>query len=216
MACVLTWKKSSDRNLLSALNFCKGILNLVLNYVHISATCGPTRYMINHFNGNMHVFIRVFHINYTYKMNLTLFRPVGGGLYEPSPFFKITPKRLSLRCWNFVSFSSYFIDAFKKNSAQWHYCFLWWRHHLKGRCKFYGQILVKLEDKWNTYKSHLSGICTWNFDKISFIRFGIHYKRKNYSFSDSHCLVFVLEQWNNGALIKDKHILDTLTQGTSY
>ena len=46
-------------------------------------------------------------------IDLTLFHP-GGSIWPPLEFFKITPKRLSLRRWNFVSFSSYFIDAFWK------------------------------------------------------------------------------------------------------
>ena len=37
-----------------------------------------------------------------------------GSIWPPLDFFKINPKRLSLRRWNFVSFSSYLIDAFKK------------------------------------------------------------------------------------------------------
>ena len=38
----------------------------------------------------------------------------GRGLYDPLDYFKITPKRLSLRQWNFANFSSYFIGAFWK------------------------------------------------------------------------------------------------------
>ena len=46
-----------------------------------------------------------------WRGDLTLFHP-GGSIWPPLDFFKITPKRLSLGPWNFMSFSSYLLDAF--------------------------------------------------------------------------------------------------------
>ena len=48
--------------------------------------------------------------NFNFKGLLTLFH--HGGLSDPLDFFKIKPKRLLPRSWNFLSFSSYLIAAF--------------------------------------------------------------------------------------------------------
>ena len=144
----------------------------------------------------------------------------------PTGFFQITPKRLSLRRWNFLSFSFYFIDAF------------WKKIPVTDITASYDDVItknvganftVKTLLNWKIIeillKSHLRKICTWNFHRMLFIRWVIHYKRKINIFFQI-LIVFllfsiVLKQWNNRALIKRQTdfyllLLDTVTQRTSY
>ena len=111
---------------------------------------------------------------------LTLFPP-GGGLYDPPlEFFKITPKRLSLRRWNFVSFSSYFIDAFWKKIPVTDITASYDDVITKnGGANFTVKSLLNWKINEILIKSHLRKICTWNFHRMLFIRWVIHYKRKN-------------------------------------
>ena len=110
--------------------------------------------------------------------SLTLFH-LWGSIWPPALVFKITPKRLSLWRWNFVSFSSYFIDAF------------WKKIPVTDITASYDDVITKnvganftvkslLNWKINEIliKSHLRKICTWNFHRMLFIRWVIHYKRK--------------------------------------
>ena len=108
----------------------------------------------------------------------TLFHPRGVYM-NPLDFLKIIPKRLLLRLWNFVSVSSYLIDAFLK------------KFPVNDITASYDDVITKTSGanftvksliNWKTndilIKSHLGKICTWNFDRMLFIRWGIHYKRK--------------------------------------
>ena len=78
-----------------------------------------------------------------YSFPSTLFHP--GGLYDPTPFdvFKISLKRLSLRRWNFVSFSSYHLKRkFRSMTLPLHMM----------TSNDGANFTVKVENKWNTYK----------------------------------------------------------------
>ena len=124
-------------------------------------------------------------------------------------FFKITPKQLSLRRWNFVSFSSYPIDVFLKEfpvndiTASYNNFII-----KKGGANFTVKSLLNSKINEMLIQSHLSKICTWNFHRLLFKRRLTHYKRKKNIFFEI-LIVFLLfsivfKQWNNRALINKK------------
>ena len=103
--------------------------------------------------------------------------PLGEGIYDPLGVFKITPKRLSQRHWNFVSFSSYLTDTFKKIPVN-------------GITTLFDDVITKTDGANFTVKSllnskidlmitksHLSKMFSWNFHRILSIRLWVHYKR---------------------------------------
>ena len=108
--------------------------------------------------------------------------PGGGSIWPPLDFFKITPKRVSLRRWNFVSFSSYLIGAFKKKIPV-NYITASYDDVItkNGGANFTVKSLLNWKINEILIKSHLREICTWNFHRMLFIRYGIHYKRKKLS-----------------------------------
>ena len=126
--------------------------------------------------------------------HIIMYSTMGGGSIWPNSIFKITPKRLSLRRWNFVSFSSYLMGAFWKifpiNDITASYDDVITKN---GGTNFTVKSLLNWKINEILIKSHLSKIWTWNFDRMLFVRWGIHYKR-NFFLSDPHCFSVVLKQ----------------------